>query len=134
MARATPTTAGGPTAQPAYDGISGTEKGIAIATHALGLLTTFLGPLVLYLVFRRNSSPWLRGHLDESLNYWIMVTVAFVVLTVLAIVLGSSGAVIFVALLAVLVVAVAVLFGVVSIVKAALGKPSHYPLNVRLVK
>ena len=28
----TPTTAGGPTAQPAYAGITGTEKGIAIAT------------------------------------------------------------------------------------------------------
>ena len=32
------------------------------------------------------------------------------------------------------VVAVAVLFGVISIVKAALGKPSHYPLNVKLIK
>lgn len=134
MARATPTTAGGPAAQPAYAGITGTEKGIAIATHLLGLLTTFLGPLVLYLVFRRNASPWLREHLDESLNYWILVTAAAIVLTVLAIVLGTSGAVIFVALLAVVVVAVAVLFGVVSIVKAALGRPSHYPLNLRLVK
>jgi uncharacterized Tic20 family protein len=134
MALAKPTASADVPAHPAYAGISGTEKGLALATHALGLLTTFLGPLVLYLVFRRSASPWLRQHLDESLNYWILVTAAAVVLTVLAIVLGSSGAVIFVALLAVLVVAVAVLFGVVSAVKAALGKPSHYPLNVRMVK
>jgi uncharacterized Tic20 family protein len=134
MARPNPTAVADSTAEPAYAGVSGMEKGLAIATHLLGLLTAFLGPLVLYLVFRRSASPWLREHLDESLNYWILVTAAAVVLTVLAIVLGSSGAVIFVALLAVLVVAVAVLFGVVSIVKAALGKPSHYPLNIRLIK
>ncbi len=134
MARPNPTAAGDTSATPAYAGISGTEKGIAIATHALGLLTAFLGPLVLYLVFKRGASPWLREHLDESLNYWILVTAAAIVLTVLAIVLGSSAAVIFVALLAVLVVLVAVVFGVISIVKAVLGKPSHYPLNVRMVK
>jgi uncharacterized Tic20 family protein len=134
MARPNPTAAGEPSAAPAYAGIPGLEKGLAVATHLLGLLTTFLGPLILYLVFRRSASPLLREHLDESLNYWILVTAAAVVLTVLAILIGSSGAVIFVALLAVLVVAVAVLFGAISIVKAAMGRPSHYPLNLKLVK
>ena len=110
------------------------EKGKAVATHLLGILTTFLGPLLLYFLFRNKSSPWLREHLDESLNYWILVTIAFIVLVVLTVVLGTSGAAIFVFLLAFLVVIVALLFGVISIVKASMGKPSHYPLNIKLIK
>lgn len=137
MPKAKPTAAAATTqAEPAYaDGtVNGTEKGIAIATHVLGLLTIFLGPLALYFLFRKNASPWLREHLDEAVNYWILVTFAAIVLVVLAILLGTSGAVIFVALLAVAVVLVALLFGVISIVKAALGRPSHYPLNIKLIK
>lgn len=138
MAKAKPTATAATTApaaqEPAYAGGEGNEKVIAILTHALGLLTTFLGPLILYFVFRKRASPWLREHLDESVNYWILVTIAFVLLVVLTIFLGTSGAVIFIAIAAVLVVAVAVLFGVISIVKAAMGKPSHYPLNVKMIK
>lgn len=136
MPKAKPTSAGTTDPGPAYagTGMGEGEMWKAVATHVLGILTTFLGPLVLYFAFRKNASPWLREHLDESLNYWILVTVAFILLIVLTIVLGTSGAVIFVALLAVLVVGVALLFGVISIVKAAMGKPSHYPLNVKMVK
>jgi uncharacterized Tic20 family protein len=134
MARAKPTAASGHASAPAYAGISGSERGLAAATHALGVLTAFLGPLVLYLALRGRASPWLREHLHGSLNHWILATAAAAVLTTLAIVLGTSGAVIFVALLAVLVVLAAALLGAVSAVKAARGRPSHYPLNVRMVK
>jgi uncharacterized Tic20 family protein len=88
----------------------------------------------MYFIFRRKASPWLREHLDEAVNYWILVTFAFIVLVVLTLVLGTSGAAIFVFLLAFLVVLVALLFGVISIVKAAMGRPSHYPLNIKLIK
>lgn len=115
-------------------GHTGSEKGIAIASHALGIVTTFVGPLLVYFVFKGRASPWLREHLDESLNYWILATVAFVALIVAAILLGSSGAVIYIALLGVLVVGFAMLWGVVSVVKAARGHASHYPLNVKLVR
>ena len=136
MPKAKPTAAAATThAEPAYAGETGTDgKGIAIATHLLGMLTIFLGPLVLYFVFRKNASPWLREHLDEAVNYWILVTFAFVALIVLTLLLGTSGAAIFVFLLAFLVVLVAYAFGVISIVKAAMGRPSHYPLNIRLIK
>lgn len=134
MAKAKPTPAGASASKPAYAGHPGNERGIAAATHALGLLTTFVGPLVLYFVFRGRASPWLREHLDESVNYWILVTLAFVVLVVLTIVLGTSSAVIFIALLALAVVAVALLFGIISIVKAVKGMASHYPLNLKLIK
>jgi uncharacterized Tic20 family protein len=136
MAKPKPTSAGTTDPGPAYagTGMGEGEMWKAVATHALGILTTFVGPLLLYFAFRRNASPWLREHLDESLNYWILVTVAFVLLVVLTVLLGTSGAVIFIALLALLIVAVALLFGIISIVKAARGKASHYPLNIKLIK
>lgn len=109
------------------------EKVPAILTHALGLVTSFVGPLVVYFIFRGKASPWLREHLDESLNYWILASLAFILLIILAIFI-PAGAAIFVVILAVLIIFVAWLFGVISIVKAAMGKPSHYPLNIKLIK
>lgn len=135
MARAKPTAAAAtPAAEPDYAAPAAQGKGIAVATHVLGILTVFLGPLVMYFAFRNRATPWLREHLDEAVNYWILVTLAFVVLVVLTAVLGTSGAAIWVFLLAFLVVAVALLYGVISAVKAALGRPSHYPLNVKVIK
>jgi len=135
MANAKPTAAApAAAAEPAYAGGHESGKGIAVATHVLGILTIFVGPLAMYFAFRNRASPWLREHLDEAVNYWILVTLAFVVLVVLTLILGTSGAAIFVFLLAFLVVLVALLFGVISAVKAGLGKPSHYPLNVKIIK
>jgi uncharacterized Tic20 family protein len=136
MPKAKPTAAAAMTqAEPAYaDTGTADGKGIAIATHVLGMFTIFLGPLVMYFAFRKNASPWLREHLDEAVNYWILVTFAFIALIVLTLVLGTSGAAIFVFLLAFIVVLVAYAFGIISAVKAALGKPSHYPLNIKMIK
>jgi uncharacterized Tic20 family protein len=135
MAKAKPTAAAAAEpAEPVYAGSAGEKKGIAVLTHVLGMLTIFVGPLAMYFAFRKRASPWLREHLDEAVNYWILVTFAFIALIVLTLVLGTSGAAIFVFLLAFLVVLVAYAFGIISAVKAGLGRPSHYPLNIKLIK
>ncbi|HJQ93597.1 MAG TPA: DUF4870 domain-containing protein [Candidatus Thermoplasmatota archaeon] len=113
----------------------GREKTLAGVTHILGLLTLFLGPLVMYFVFKRKASPWLRAHLDEAVNYHILLTAAFVVLVVALAFLAQVDAVVLVVALVLLLLAAAhVVFGLVAIVKAFRGKAYHFPLDVRIVR
>lgn len=145
MPRAKPTAAGeGPAyADPAAadrTATGGTEAGAAerkwaAFTHVLGLLTLFLGPLVAYLLLRRDASPWLRGHLREALNYHILLVAAFVLVVVALVFLAQvTVAVTVLALVLLLLVAAHVVVGVLAVVQAARGRSFHHPLGVRIVR
>lgn len=113
------------------------ERTPAVITHILGILTLFVGPLVMYFAFRKKASPWLRDHLDEAVNYHILVLVAFILLIVLAVVFTTFGLATVSLLLAVLALAIfalSLVFGVVATVKAARGKAYHFPLDLKIVK
>jgi uncharacterized Tic20 family protein len=113
------------------------EKTPAVLTHVLGMFTLFVGPLAMYFAFKGKATPWLREHLDESLNYHILLTVAAVVVIVLAIVLtgaGQSTMALYVFLVLALLVAAHVFFGIMAIVKAARGKAYHFPLDVKIIR
>lgn len=49
-------------------GPSSEDRTLAMLCHLLGLLTGFLGPLVLWLV-KKDSSPFVDHHGRESLNF-----------------------------------------------------------------
>ena len=139
MARANPTSAapGDLATAPATAANQGegTERSIAVLTHALGLLTLFVGPLVLHFVFRRRASPWLRAHLDEAVNYHILLLAAAILVVVaLAVLSGSTLAVTILAILLLLLVAAHVVFGALAIVQSARGRSFHYPLDVKIVR
>lgn len=138
MAKAKPTSAAISDAEPAYAGAHETkEVGKAVVTHILGLLTLFVGPLVMYFLFRRTASPWLRDHLDEAVNYHILVVVAAIALTGLALLFTNFGlaAIALVCLgLLVLVVAANLVFSLAAIIQAARGRSFHFPLDIKMVK
>jgi uncharacterized Tic20 family protein len=114
------------------------EIGKATTTHVLGLVTLFLGPLAMYFIFRRKSSPWLRAHLDEAINYHLLVVIAFVVLIGLAVLFTSAfnmGTVALVLLLlAVLVFILNIVFSILAIIQAGRGRSFHFPLDVKIVR
>ncbi len=110
------------------------ERGTAVLTHVLGILTLFVGPLVVYLAFRKKAGPWLRDHLDESVNYNILALIAFVALIIIAVLLGSSAFSLWVALLAVFIVVAKVVLEVVAAIKAGRGKPFHFPLDIKMIR
>jgi uncharacterized Tic20 family protein len=113
------------------------ERTPAVITHILGILTLFVGPLVMYFLLRKKASPWLRDHLDEAVNYHILVLAAFVLLIVLAVVFtnfGFAGMALAVFLLALAVFLASVAFGVVAAWKAARGKSYHFPLDIKMVR
>lgn len=133
MARPNPTSAGPVHAETTSTGNN--EVGKAVLTHVLGLLTLFVGPLVMYFLFRRSASPWLRAHLDEAVNYHILLVVAFVVVVVaLAFLSQVTLAVTILAIVLLLLVLVHVVFGILAIIQAARGKSFHYPLDIKIVR
>ncbi|HUR61220.1 MAG TPA: DUF4870 domain-containing protein [Candidatus Thermoplasmatota archaeon] len=113
------------------------ERTPAIITHVLGIFTLFLGPLVMYFALRRKASPWLRDHLDEAVNYHILLVVVSILLTVAGVFLNPVAAsvslVLLVAALA-LILVVNPVFGVVAVVKSSKGQAYHFPLDIKLVR
>ena len=119
----------------AADHGEGREKTLATVTHVLGLLTLFLGPLVMYFLFKGKASPWLRAHLDEAINYHILLVAAFILVIVGLIFLGQfTWAMTTLALVLLLLVVAHVVFGVIAIAWAARGKSYHFPLDVKIVR
>jgi uncharacterized Tic20 family protein len=113
------------------------ERTPAVITHILGILTLFVGPLVMYFLLRKKASPWLRDHLDEAVNYHILVLAAFILLIVLAVVFTTFNLAtvsLLLAALALLIFFASVVFGVIATLKAARGKAYHFPLDVKIVK
>lgn len=113
------------------------EKGPAVVTHVLGLLTLFVGPLVMYFIYKRNASPWLRAHLDEAVNYHILVVAAVILLIVVAVVLTSFGfaTIALIAFMLLFLVIIAnVIFSILAIIWAGRGKSFHFPLDIKMIR
>lgn len=116
---------------------NGDERATAVVTHVLGLLTLFLGPLVMYFLFRKKASPWLRAHLDEAVNYHILVVLAVIAFTILAVVFTSFELPVVALLFLILLVVVAaanIVFSLLAIVWAGRGKSFHFPLDIQMIK
>ncbi|WP_449060228.1 DUF4870 domain-containing protein [Planomonospora algeriensis] len=98
---------------------------LAMVSHLLGLLTGFLGPLVMYLV-KRDESPYVRDQAAEALNFQLTLMVAYVVAWVL--VFAFIGI-----LLLPLIWIGSVVFMVLAAVSANRGESYRYPMSIRFV-
>lgn len=113
------------------------ERNWALAAHvgvfvAAWFALGFLAPLAVMLV-KGNSSPFVRRHSVESLNFQITLLIAIVVGVVLTVITFGLGAVVVVPVgLAVAVFALVVI--ILATIKAANGEEYRYPLNLRLIK
>ncbi len=116
------------------DGPQGSEKVPAVVTHVLGLLTLFVGPLIMYFIFKGKASPWLRAHLDEAVNYHILVVVAVVAFIAGALFLNGTNLSLILFGLAILVVVMNVVFSIIAIIWAGRGKSFHFPLDIKMIR
>lgn len=105
---------------------SGTDpRTLAMLAHLLGLLTGFVGPLVLYLV-NGDKDPFVRHHASEALNFQITLTIAAVGSMIAMIVLIGF-------LLLPVVILGGIILQIIGAVKANAGEWWRYPVNLRLV-
>jgi uncharacterized Tic20 family protein len=102
------------------------EKTMGMLAHAGGIFFGFLPALVIYLT-KGNESSFVKEESKEALNFQITLAIAYVISTVLIIVL--------IGLLMMLVVWVAsVAFMIMAAIAVNNGKSYRYPINIRLIK
>lgn len=101
------------------------DRSLAQLVHILGLLTGFLGPLILWLI-KRDEDPFASQHAVEALNFQITVAIAAFVSGIL--ILLIIGIVLLPA-----VMIVDIIFSIQQTLKAGRGEPARYPVSIRLV-
>jgi uncharacterized Tic20 family protein len=108
------------------DPITQDERNIALLSHVLAFFTSFIGPLVIYLV-KKDESKFISDHAKESLNFQITLILGYIIGVILSLIL--IGIVVLLAL-----GVLNIVFIVVASIKAAEGKPYLFPFNIRFVK
>jgi len=101
------------------------DRTMAILVHVLGLFTSFIGPLVLYLI-KKDESPVVRHHAAEALNFQITVVIASIVSLVLLLVLVGI-----VTMSATMILGI--VFPMMGAFAASRGELYRYPINIRFV-
>ncbi|GAA0979275.1 DUF4870 domain-containing protein [Acrocarpospora macrocephala] len=98
---------------------------MAMLAHLLGLLTTFIGPLIIYST-RKDESAYVRDHAAEALNFHLTLLIASIASVILMIVLIG-----FFLLLAIAIINI--VLGVSGSIAASKGQPFRYPAIIRFV-
>jgi len=130
-----------PPYQPPPGGMSpGDERTWASAAHWTALVAAFvamafLGPLLVLLV-KGNSSPWVRRHAVESLNFQLSMLIYGLVGTVLGVILAILTFGLGLLLLIPLVLAFGaywLIMTIIGAIKTGNGEDYRYPLTLRMV-
>jgi uncharacterized Tic20 family protein len=104
----------------------GDDKTMGLLAHVLGIVTWFIGPLVIWLI-KKDQSPFVADQAKEALNWQITMTIAMV----------ASGIMICIGIGAVLAPVVSVVnlvFCILAAVEVNKGVAYRYPFSLRLVK
>jgi len=106
------------------------QRTLALVAHLLGILTWFIGPMVIWLMNKDDASKgFVTDQAKEALNFQITVTIAFVVSFILTIV--SFGILFF---LPTLVGLGNLIMCILGGLKANEGVTYRYPFALRLIK
>ena len=119
------------TPPPAPSGSASQEdRTMALIAHLLGIVTWFIGPLVIWLISKDNSSKsFVIDQSKEALNFQITLAIAYVIAFILAVI--SLGLLFFVPTL---VWVANLVFCIIGGVKANNGEAYRYPFALRLIK
>ena len=102
--------------------VSQDEKTLGLLAHIITCISTFLGPLIIYLV-KKDESSFVAHHAKESLNFQITVAIIAIILFI---------SIVGILLLWVLGV-VDLILVIVATIKASEGKLYRYPFAIRLL-
>jgi uncharacterized Tic20 family protein len=111
--------------QPPYQPDSD-ERILAILSHILTIVGSFIPPLVIYLIKNRDSG-YVADHARESLNFQITLIVLFIISSILAVLIIGL---LFIWLLGFL----DLVLVIVAAIRASESKLYRYPFNLRLIK
>ncbi len=101
------------------------DTSLAVVAHVLGLLTGFLGPLIMFLVYKDRD--FNREQIAEALNFQLTIIIAFIVSFVLMLILIGF-------VLAFVIGIFDFIFCIIAAVESSKGKNYRYPVAIRFVK
>jgi len=99
------------------------DKTFGMLAHLLGAFTSFVGPLVIWMI-KKEESPFVDDQGKEALNFQITVLIGFVGLMVIPFA-GCLSPVIWIA---------GLVFSILGCLKANEGIAYRYPFALRLIK
>jgi uncharacterized Tic20 family protein len=112
----------GAPATPTGGGDSGS---MAMLAHLLGIVTGFIGPLIIYLTSAKTD-PFVRHHAAEALNFHITLAIAYVAcFALMCVIIGFF-------LFPVLIIG-SLIFEIQGAIAANRGEWWKYPINIRMV-
>lgn len=98
------------------------EKTLGLVAHLITFVSAFLGPLVIYLL-KKDESSFVAEHARESLNFQITVAIVCVIL--------------FISIVGILLLwavgVIAVILVIVATIRASEGKLYRYPFSLRII-
>ncbi len=101
---------------------------MAMLAHILGIFTSFLGPLIIWLV-KKDQQPFVDYEGKETLNFKLMMLFVYVGIIVLScLTLGLAGFLFFPVWI------VEIIFGVLAAIETNKGTAYRYPINLRMIK
>jgi hypothetical protein len=103
---------------------SSDEKNMAMLAHILGIVTSIVGPLVIYLTTK--DKPFAYSQAKEALNFQITVLIAWVVCAVLSFI--GIGFILYFA-----VWVLNLIFCIMGAMAASKGEAYKYPFAIKLV-
>lgn len=108
--------------------VSKDARTMALLAHILGIFTSFVVPLIIYLI-KKDEDAFIADQSKEALNFHITVIIAYFAVIVISIITVGFGALLFPVLgLGVLVL------GIIAALKANDGIAYRYPFAIRLIK
>ena len=114
---------------------SADAKTMAMLAHLLGILTFFIGPLVIWLV-KKDESKFVDQQGKEALNWGIMVSIALFGCGILMVFFFFTIS-FFAALMRLAqygIIICNIVFGILSTIEVNKGLPYRYPFCIRIIK
>jgi hypothetical protein len=99
--------------------------------HLLGLFTSFVGPLIIWLL-KKEEDPFIDNQGKEALNFQITVAIAWAVSLVVPVML--TFLICIGPFLGAAVGIVDLIFCIIATVKANGGEAYRYPVSIRIIK
>ena len=98
---------------------------MAMLAHLLGLLVSWVGPLIIYLM-KKDESPYVRDQAAEALNFQITMFIGYIVAALLSIVLIGL-------FLFPIIWIVSLIFHIQAAMAANRGANYRYPMTIRMI-
>ena len=102
------------------------EKNMAMLAHLLGILISFIGALIIWLL-KKDSSPFIDHHGKQALNFQITMMIGYLV--------GSFTTFILIGCFILpVVIVVNIIFCIMAAIAASKGEMYRYPIAIPLLK